>query len=117
MIKKENTREECKAIMEALETYSEESRHLALFMIDGNVLIPYIQEILNIGNEKLSDILKEARVSAGFFGDNNHLQWESSVTEVDWERVDAEWEAKYEKLDREPEKIDSTLQGDKTSKG
>ena len=73
---------------------------LVRFMMEKDILDAYHAEVNNIGNEKMQDIYDDLEKGEGvgimnniyyFFQDENHIQWDASVSDVAWNEIDAEW--------------------------
>ena len=65
------------------------------FMHQHKIFGDVAAEIHNIGNEELEEIFED--IESGeipaltFFEDDHHIQWDTPVTYVDWEKINGLW--------------------------
>lgn len=70
---------------------------LVRFMMERNISEAYHDEVKNIGNEEMQDIYDDLLSDMDmvnfyyFLQDENHIQWDTSVSDVAWNEIDAEW--------------------------
>ncbi len=61
------------------------------FMKKNKCFVEFKAEIHNIGNEELDTI----EVNSYVFDDENYVQWDATVTDIDWADISIRWKRHY----------------------
>ena len=92
----ENPNDIIERVLSKMDTYSKITKTFIDFLDEEELLVSYIQEIQNIGNNEFEEIINDLETNYleldYLFVDDNILQWDSSVTRINWKAISEKFE-------------------------